>query len=189
MKVYIFEISMDWYATWHFEKVNFFVFTRIHKWSMRIIVFDPPYDGWHFFFKLDHLTKTEGGPAVIWQKWPYCFHHTTKGRIQRCFDAMFILSVFIRFQLFWWGGSWNWWMWTKGFCFLQCLSYKELWRFRPTNSSITTFYSSSHGSLNFQLFCNLFVTVYTKQGRKGKCSDDVTKSDRMTDGKTHLQAA
>ena len=80
-KVYIFEISVkfrvDWYATWGvLKKLNFFVSSRmlVHKWRMRIFVFDPPDGGWHFFIKLDHLTKTEGGPAVIWQKWPYCFH-------------------------------------------------------------------------------------------------------------------
>ena len=48
----------------------------LHKWRMRIFVLDPPDGGWHFFMKLDRLTKTEGGPVVIWQKWPYCFHPT-----------------------------------------------------------------------------------------------------------------
>ena len=83
IKVYIFEISVkfrvDWYATWGvLKKLNFFVSSRmlVHKWRMRIFVLDPPDGGWHFFIKLDHLTKTEGGPAVIWQKWPYCFHPT-----------------------------------------------------------------------------------------------------------------
>ena len=81
IKVYIFEISVkfrvDWYATWGvLKKLNFFVSSRmlVHKWRMRIFVLDPPDGGWHFFIKLDHLTKNEGGPAVIWQKWPYCFH-------------------------------------------------------------------------------------------------------------------
>ena len=85
-KVYIFEISIkfrvDWYATWGvLKKLIFFVFSRmlVHKWRMRIFVFDPPDGGWHFFIKLDHLTKAEGGPAVIWQKWPYCFHPTING--------------------------------------------------------------------------------------------------------------
>ena len=83
IKVFIVEISVkfrvDWYATWGvFKKLNFFVFSRmlVHKWRMRIFVFDPPDGGWHFFIKLDHLTKFEGGPALIWQKWPYCFHPT-----------------------------------------------------------------------------------------------------------------
>ena len=56
----------------------------IHKWRMRIFVFDPPDGGWHSFIKYDHLTKIEGGPAVILQKWCYCFHP-----INTIYDLMF----------------------------------------------------------------------------------------------------